>query len=50
MMGKDWNAFSKTDLESTFMWMKKDYMSRGQLKLAYNIQIAVENYFIKVMA
>ncbi len=26
--------------------MKEDHMLNGQLKLAYNVQIAVENYFI----
>ena len=28
------------------MRMKEDYMRNGQLKAAYNVQIAVENYFI----
>ena len=28
------------------MRMKEDYMLNGQLKPAYNVQIAVENYFI----
>ena len=28
------------------MRMKEDHMLNGQLKPAYNIQIAVENYFI----
>ena len=28
------------------MRMKEDHMLNGQLKAAYNIQIAVENYFI----
>lgn len=26
--------------------MKEDHMLNGQLKAAYNVQIAVENYFI----
>ena len=34
------------DLEATFMRMKEDHMLNGQLKPAYNVQIAVENYFI----
>ena len=34
------------ELEATFMRMKDDHMKNGQLKAAYNIQIAVENYFI----
>ena len=46
IMGKDRNSYSKTDLETTFMRMKDDHMKNGQLKAAYNVQIAVENYFI----
>lgn len=46
IMGKDRNSYSKTDLEAAFMRMKEDHMLNGQLKAAYNVQIAVENYFI----
>lgn len=46
IMGKERSSYSKTDLEATFMWMKEDHMLNGQLKPAYNVQIAVENYFI----
>ena len=46
IMGKDRNSYSKTDLEATFMRMKEDHMLNGQLTPAYNVQIAVENYFI----
>ena len=46
IMGGDRNSYSKTDLEATFMRMKEDHMRNGQLKPAYNVQIAVENYFI----
>lgn len=46
IMGKDRNSYSKTDLEATFMRLKDDHMQNGQLKPAYNVQIAVENYFI----
>lgn len=46
IMGTDRNNYSKTDLEATFMRMKDDHMKNGQLKAAYNVQIAVENYFI----
>ena len=46
IMGKDRNSYSKTDLEATFRRMKEDHMLNGQLKPAYNVQIAVENYFI----
>ncbi|WP_425445887.1 IS1182 family transposase [Dethiothermospora halolimnae] len=45
-MGDDRNSYSKTDVEATFMRMKEDHMLNGQLKPAYNVQIAVENYFI----
>ena len=46
IMGADRNSYSKTDLEATFMRMKDDHMMNGQLKPAYNVQIAVENYFV----
>lgn len=46
IMGIERNSYSKTDLEATFMRMKDDHMKNGQLKPAYNVQIAVENYFI----
>lgn len=46
IMGADRNSYSKTDLEATFMRMKDDHMRNGQLKPAYNLQIAVENYFV----
>jgi transposase len=46
VMGTSRNSYSKTDLEATFMRMKDDHMRNGQLKPAYNVQIAVENYFI----
>lgn len=42
----DRNSFGKTDKESTFMRMKEDHMKNGQLKPAYNLQIATENQFI----
>ena len=46
IMGKDRNSYSKTDVEAAFMRMKEDHMLNGQLKPAYNVQTAVENYFI----
>lgn len=46
IMGSNRNSYSKTDLEATFMRMKDDHMMNGQLKPAYNVQIAVENYFV----
>lgn len=45
-LGTDRNSYSKTDITATFMRMKDDHMRNGQLKPGYNIQIAVENYFI----
>lgn len=46
VMGTTRNSYSKTDIEATFMRMKDDHMRNGQLKPAYNVQIAVENYFL----
>lgn len=46
ILGTDRNSYSKTDLTATFMRMKDDHMMNGQLKPGYNVQIAVENYFI----
>jgi len=46
IMNSGRNSYSKTDLESTFMRMKDDHMRNGQLKPAYNVQVAVENYFV----
>lgn len=46
IMGTDRNSYSKTDLEATFMRMRKDHLMNDQLKPAYNVQLAVENYFI----
>jgi len=40
------NSYSKTDQSATFMRMKEDHMKNGQLKPAYNVQIATENQFI----
>jgi len=46
IMGRGRNSYSKTDIEATFMRMKDDHMMNGQLKAAYNLQVAVENYFV----
>ncbi|MHA8138005.1 IS1182 family transposase [Lactobacillaceae bacterium Scapto_B20] len=40
------NSFSKTDHDATFMRVKEDPMLNGQLKPAYNLQIATSNQFI----
>lgn len=42
----DRNSYSKKDHSATFMRMKEDHMGNGQLKPAYNVQIATENQFI----
>ena len=46
IMGADRNSYSKTDLDATFMRMKEDHMRHGQLKPAYNVQIAVNSEYI----
>lgn len=40
------NSYSKTDKDATFMRLKEDHMKNGQLKPAYNVQIAVESEYI----
>jgi transposase len=40
------NSCSKTDRDATFFRMKEDHLGRGQLKPAYNVQIATEDQFI----
>ena len=40
------NSYAKTDYDATFMRMKEDHMRNGQLKPAYNIQIAAHSEYI----
>lgn len=40
------NSYSKTDHDATFMRVKEDPMLNGQLKPAYNLQIATNNRFV----
>lgn len=40
------NSYSKTDEDATFMRLKEDHMCNGQLKPAYNVQIAVNSEYI----
>jgi transposase len=40
------NSFSKTDRDATFMRLKEDHMLNGQLKPAYNVNIAVDSEYI----
>lgn len=42
----DRNSYSKTDHDATFMRIKEDPMKNGQLKPAYNLQIATSQQFI----
>ena len=42
----DRNSYSKTDTTATFMRLKEDHMLNGQLKPAYNIQLAVHSEYI----
>lgn len=42
----DRNSYSKTDHDATFMRMKDDHMLNGQLKPAYNMQLASTGAFI----
>ena len=46
IMGERRNSYSKTDTDATFMRMKEDHMRNGQLKPAYNVQIAVNSEYI----
>ena len=46
IMGDARNSYSKTDPDATFMRMKDDHMRNGQLKPAYNVQIAVNSEYI----
>jgi len=40
------NSYAKSDEDATFMRIKEDPMMNGQLKPAYNVQIATNNQFI----
>lgn len=46
IMGENRNSYSKTDHDATFMRMKEDHMRNGQLKPAYNVQLASASGFI----
>jgi len=39
------NSYSKTDHDATFMRLKDDHMKNGQLKPAYNVQLATEGRY-----
>ena len=40
------NSYSKTDPDATFMHMKEDHMKNGQLKPAYNVNVATVSEYI----
>lgn len=40
------NSYSKTDVDATFMRVKEDPMRNGQLKPAYNLQLATCNQYV----
>ena len=46
VIGDERNSYSKTDHDATFMHMKEDHMRNGQLKAAYNMQVAVNSEYI----
>ena len=46
IMGEGRNSCSKTDPDATFMRLKEDHMRNGQLKPAYNMQVAVNSEYI----
>lgn len=46
IMGTRRNSYSKTDPDATFMRLKEDHMRNGQLKPAYNVQLAVNSEYI----
>ena len=44
--GQVFRQTSRTDTDATFIRMKEDPMKNGQLKAAYNLQIATKNQFV----
>src|SRR5699024_3485717 len=40
------NSYLKTDPDTTFLWMKDDYMQNGQLKAGYNVQAATDEQYV----
>ena len=47
--GEERNSYSKTDHDSTFMRLKRDYMGNDQLLPAYNLQAAICDEYIAVI-
>lgn len=50
VIGNNRNSMSKTDKDATFMRMKEDHIGNGQLKPAYNVQLAVNSEYITGVA
>ena len=48
--GDSRNSYSKTDYDATFMRVKRDYMRNDQLLPAYNVQAAICDEYIAVIA
>ena len=46
IMGDTRNSYSQTDPDATFMRIKDDHMKNGQMKPAYNVQIAMNSEYI----
>jgi transposase len=46
ILGQGRNSYAKTDKDATFMRMKEDHMRNGQLKPAYNVQLAVNSEYV----
>lgn len=46
LCGDDRNSYSKTDIDATFMRIKKDYMGNDQLLPAYNLQYGICDCYI----
>jgi len=46
LCGEFRNSYSKTDIDATFMRIKRDYMGNDALLPAYNLQAGVSDFFI----
>ena len=49
ILGPGRNSYSKTDHDATFLHMKEDHMRNSQLKPGYNVQIGVNNEYIRLI-
>jgi transposase len=46
ILGEGRSSYAKTDEDATFMRLKEDHMQNGQLKPAYNVQIATSGQYV----